>query len=254
MRPTTSTSQTSARSSSCYIPPFTSMVAQVMSEASSLTRKSTTEAISSGSPKRPSGLAWHLSFARLRHARTHGGIDSTWRNGVYTDAVSAEPRAEAPGQVDESGLRCAILHRGAAVLAGARGGIDDRAGLASCNLPLCHPLRCEERRAQIHRHRLIELLRRLLQPVFLGVEDTRIVDQHMDQPMVPLDRVERSLHSSKVSRDRTGNAASCRRSPAPTSMPAAMWPNCSQTTAGCLTDQSVAAGNDRDLRHEFHPR
>ena len=34
-----------------------SMVAQVMNEASSLTRKSTTEAISSGSPKRPSGQA-----------------------------------------------------------------------------------------------------------------------------------------------------------------------------------------------------
>ncbi len=46
-----------------YKPPFTSMVVQVMNDAASLTRKSTTEAISSGSPERPSALAFAASFA-----------------------------------------------------------------------------------------------------------------------------------------------------------------------------------------------
>ena len=39
------------------------MVVQVMNDAASLTRKSTTEAISSGSPERPSALAFAASFA-----------------------------------------------------------------------------------------------------------------------------------------------------------------------------------------------
>ncbi len=46
-----------------HAPPFTSIVAQVMNDAASLARKSTTAAISSGSPARPSALPLARSFA-----------------------------------------------------------------------------------------------------------------------------------------------------------------------------------------------
>ena len=51
-----------------YWPPFTSMVAQVMNEAASLTRNSTSEAISSGSPERPQqGAEASRAHGYLRH-------------------------------------------------------------------------------------------------------------------------------------------------------------------------------------------
>ena len=82
--------------------------------------------------------------------------------------------------------------------------------------------------------------------------DSSIVEQHPDQPVVALDRGERGLHAREVPQialvvrpvagtlradiDADGEMAGLR-----------------QTTAGCLPDQSVAAGDDRDLRHGFLP-
>ena len=82
--------------------------------------------------------------------------------------------------------------------------------------------------------------------------DSSIVEQHPDQPVVALDGGERSLHAREVPQialvvrpvagalsadiDANGEMAGLR-----------------QTTAGRLPDQSVAAGDDRDLRHWFLP-
>ena len=59
-----------------YRPLFTSMVAQVVDDSASLTRKSTTDAISAGSPVRPSALALAPSFAACGTRAAHRRVDS----------------------------------------------------------------------------------------------------------------------------------------------------------------------------------
>jgi hypothetical protein len=99
-----------------------SMVAQVVNDAASLARKSNTEAISSGSPGRPSAVALPPSFAACGRRAPIAVIDQTRRDSVHTEAVPAEPRAEVPRQVDDGGLRCAMLWYSPTALSSGQGG------------------------------------------------------------------------------------------------------------------------------------
>jgi hypothetical protein len=74
------------------------MVAQVMNDAASLTRKSTTEARLLRLAGAAQGAGCRGVLRRLRHTRTHRCVDQTRRDGVHADAVTSEPGPEAPGQ------------------------------------------------------------------------------------------------------------------------------------------------------------
>ena len=219
-----------------------------MNDAASLTRKSTAAAISSGSPARPSALDLGSFLRDLRRTRTHRRVDQTRGDRVHTYAVPAEARTEAPGQVDDRCLGRTVLDDGAAALSGGRSGVDDGAGLTGSDQALRHPLRGEEWHAHVHRHRPVELVGRYVETVLLGMIDAGIVEQHPDQSVVALDGRQRRLHAREVAQvalvvwpiaravradiDADGNMARLRES-----------------AAGCLPNQAVAAGDDRDLRH-----
>jgi hypothetical protein len=82
--------------------------------------------------------------------------------------------------------------------------------------------------------------------------NTCIVEQHLDQPVVPLDCRERRRHAIKV-----GQVALVMRPIAGavrTDIDAdRKMTGLRQATAGRLADQAIAAGDDRDLSHAVLP-
>ena len=179
---------TPRRDHTMYWPPLTDIVDPVMPPASSAARNTTARAISSGSPRRLTGISGRMLFSSTSFgtACTNCGIDVARADRVHGDAAPGVLQRQGLGEADVAGLSGRIIDLAElALLAVDRGDVDDAAKFAGAHA-LDH-LTCHvEQRAEIGVDDRIPLIdRHLVERAVLG--DAGIVDQHLDRTDLGLD-------------------------------------------------------------------